>query len=169
MTLSLRAATVLGLVAAFFSASVYAADDVPQPEAKEKTSIMRASQLINMSVQNKAGENIGTVNDIVLDGKGQVRYLAIQFGSTFGFGGKLFAVPFQAVQFRFDGNSNTHYLSFDVSKEQLESAPGFASDKWPDFGDARFTSTVDKYYESRSARPGVKVEVRPGTRVPEKR
>lgn len=165
MSLSLRTGLALSLVAALFATSAYAADPA-LPSVPVKASIHRASQVIGMSVYNANSESIGTVNDIVVDGKtGQCRYLAIKFGTTFGLGGKLFAVPYTAVQFRYDSKTNQHYVLFDVRKEQLEQAPGFPSDNWPDFGDARFTGTIDKFYESRDAKPGVNVEIRPGTRT----
>jgi len=167
MSLSTRAGFALGLAAVLFASTAWAADAPLPPSAPVKATIHRASQVIGMSVANAAGENIGTVNDVVIDAKsGQCRYLAISFGTTFGFGGKLFAVPYNAVLFRYDSKNNNSFVMFDVRKEQLEQAPGFASDKWPDFGDARFTGTVDKFYEAH--RPGVNVEVRPDTRaVPE--
>lgn len=152
----LRAAFAFALLFAFGSAVV--AQDRPAAAPKQTTTevkekIHRASQLMNLSVQNAKRDDIGKIHDIVIDAKsGNVRYFAIQFGSTFGFGGKLFAVPYNAVQIRYDSQSNSNFCLFDVSKEQLEKAPGFQSDKWPDFGDQAFTGTIDKFYEVHSQR-----------------
>jgi len=139
-----------------FGVAVFAEDRPAVPKqatSPVKATIHRASQLMNMSVQNAKRDEIGKITDIVVDANsGQVRYFAIQFGSTFGFGGKLFAVPFKAVQIRYDSTSNSQFVLFDVNKESLEKAPGFPSDKWPDFGDQTWTGTIDKFYEADSQR-----------------
>ena len=42
--------------------------------------------------------------------------------------------------------SSRNELVLNVEKERLEKAPGFEEDRWPDFGDAGFRQSVDRYW-----------------------
>ena len=113
-------------------------------------SLFRTADLIGMPVRNAKGENLGKVNDLVIDMKaGDVRYAALSFGGIAGLGGKLFAVPWQAMTFKFGepNNINSRYFLFDVTKEKLESAPGFDPSHWPDVADPQWSASIDKHYD----------------------
>lgn len=106
----------------------------------------RSSQLVGMRVRDKAGKDIGNINDLVIGlDQGDIRYAALSFGGFAGIGTKLFAVPWQAMTFHF--GERDRYFVFDVTEEQLKNAPGFDSNQWPNFGDAKWTSSVDKHYK----------------------
>ncbi len=64
-----------------------------------------------------------------------------------GIGNKLFAVPFEAFQFRQDTARNSSpVLVLDVNKSQLEGAVGFDKDQWPNFADNDFLNDLDRRY-----------------------
>ena len=114
----------------------------------DTSSTYRASVLMNMPVHNAQGEQLGSINDFVIDlTTGSVRYAAISFGGFLGFGDKLFAVPMKAMTLRHDGN-NASYFVLNVPKERLEKAPGFNRDAWPAFGDPIWSNEIDRYYET---------------------
>jgi sporulation protein YlmC with PRC-barrel domain len=105
----------------------------------------RSSTLVGMAVKNSAGEDLGKINDLVIDERGSVRYAAISFGGFLGVGDKLFAVPYRSLTIRTDVDGK-HHAELNVNKKLLEKAPGFPSDKWPDFGDESFTKEIDSFY-----------------------
>ena len=107
---------------------------------------MRASKVIGMEVKNAANESLGKVNDLVIDDKGGVRYVAVSHGGVLGVGSKLFAVPYRALHVKTSIDNDTPYFELNVDKALLEKAPGFPSDKWPDFGDEAFLREVDSFY-----------------------
>jgi sporulation protein YlmC with PRC-barrel domain len=107
---------------------------------------MRASKVIGMEVKNAAGESLGKINDLVIDDKGGVRYAAVSHGGVLGVGSKLFAVPYRVMHLKSSIDSDTHYFELNVDKTLLEKAPGFPSDKWPNFGDETFSKEVDSFY-----------------------
>lgn len=109
----------------------------------------RVSKMIGMDVQNMKGEDLGEIEDLVMDTQtGKIRYAAISFGGFLGVGDKLFAVPLHALKLKHEGE-NTYFV-LNVDKQRLNNAPGFNKDAWPDFGNSQFTSQVDKFYGATS-------------------
>lgn len=112
---------------------------------------LRSSELIGLNVKNSQGQDLGEVEDFVIDVKdGRVAYLALSFGGFLGIGDKLFAVPFDQVKFH-HGTDET-YVMYDISKERLANAPGFDSDNWPDLNDPQWRKRIDDHYR-QAARP----------------
>jgi sporulation protein YlmC with PRC-barrel domain len=118
---------------------------------------IRASQLIGMNIENRNGEGVGEINDLLIDGNtGKVRYAAVTYGGFLGVGDKMFAVPFEAFKVRRQaGDADDYVLTLDVTQEQLEGAVGFDQESWPNFADRNFTSELDRRYGiDRSTRTG---------------
>lgn len=112
----------------------------------------RTSKLVGLAVKNEKAEDLGKIEDLVMDENGQVRYAAISFGGFLGFNNKLFAVPFKALHIKHDpGSSSTYVQVNNVSKAYLESADGFPSDKWPDLTDEAATKKIDTYWLRKDA------------------
>lgn len=106
----------------------------------------RTSKVVGMSVKNKANEDLGKIEDLVMDESGRIHYAAVSFGGFLGFNNKLFAVPFKAFTIKNDPGSSSYYMELDVSRKHLENAEGFPSDKWPDFNDLEMRTKWDKFY-----------------------
>jgi len=155
---------ILAAAAASLFAAVSLADDVkvqvnaPGARAANSATAHRASKMIGMAVKNAAGESLGKINDLVIDEKGSIRYAAVQFGGFAGFNAKLFAVPWNHFAIKNDIDSDNLYVELNINKETLENAPGFPSDKWPDFADQTFTKDVDSFYLKNAPRNRVEVE-----------
>lgn len=123
---------------------------------------IRASKLIGMNIKNPQAKDLGSINDLVIDGNnGRIRYAAVSYGGFLGAGDKLFAVPWEALQVKPDPEDGDKLvLILDVTKQQLEGAQGFDQEHWPDFADRKFTDAIDKQYGVE--RRGVNVEAGPG-------
>lgn len=105
----------------------------------------RASLVIGADVRNPANQNLGSIEDLVVNARtGQVQYAVLSFGGVLGIGDKLFAIPVNSLQARTDDDK---YI-LDVSKDRLKNAPGFNKKNWPDFADASFRGSVDDYYNN---------------------
>lgn len=108
---------------------------------------LRASSITGMPVRNAANDNLGSINDFVVDmPSGKIRYLAVSYGGFLGLGDKLFAVPPSAFRLMHDADRDRHYLVLDVTEDRLKNAPGFDQNNWPDFADATWQKQVDDYY-----------------------
>ena len=109
----------------------------------EHTSVLSASTLIGDTVRNQQGEELGSLEEMMLDlDSGQVAYAVLSFGGFLGLGDKYFAIPWQAVSV----DTENHEIVLDVSKEKLENAPGFDKDNWPSTVDRSWVAEVHSYY-----------------------
>ena len=102
--------------------------------------LMGAETLIGNRVVNRFEQDVGTIKEIMLDvHSGQVRYAVMRAGGVMGVGGKLFAVPWQAL--RLD-TANKRFV-LDVDPAQLEAATGFDKNHWPDRADPTWQRSLD--------------------------
>ena len=97
--------------------------------ARDKSGVLKASDLIGMNVQGTDGKKLGDIKDLVIDPEeGGVEYAVLEFGGFAGIGDKYFAVPWEALQL----DQTNKKLSLDVHKKDLKNAPGFDKNNWPD-------------------------------------
>jgi hypothetical protein len=100
----------------------------------------KASELVGMNVRGKSGDDeIGEISDLMIATDGTVEYAAVSFGGFLGLGDKLFAVPFEGMEFvRERGEAETVYARIDVTEDQLRNRAGFNQDRWPQVADESF-------------------------------
>jgi hypothetical protein len=105
--------------------------------------MLSAGTLCGDAVVNPAGENLGKIEELMIDlEQGRVAYAVLSFGGFLGIGNKLFAIPFEALEL----DAENHRFVLDTPREKLENAPGFDKDEWPDFADPSFGQQVYGYY-----------------------
>ncbi len=104
---------------------------------------LSTSSLTGNEVRNADGEDLGKIEDFMIDtATGEVNYAVLSFGGFLGIGDKLFAVPLQAM--RLDTDNEAFVL--DESKERLKNAPGFDKNHWPNSADEKWYNDVRSYY-----------------------
>jgi len=110
---------------------------------KTYTSSLSTSSINGTDVVNTQGEDVGHIEDIMIDlSTGHIAYAVLSFGGLLGIGNKLFAVPFES--FTIDQNDEKFIL--DVNKDRLKDAPGFDKNDWPETSDRTFQTEVYTYY-----------------------
>ena len=91
--------------------------------------VLSATSIIGDKVINSAGEQLGTMKELMIDlDAGLIAYAVLSFGGFLGLGDKLFAIPWEALTL----NDEDHTFILDVDKEVLKDAPGFDKEHWPD-------------------------------------
>ncbi|HRD71061.1 MAG: PRC-barrel domain-containing protein [Legionella sp.] len=105
--------------------------------------VVKASEVTGVDVKNGAGENLGEINEVVIDKlNGTVSYLVLDFGGILGFGNKFFAVPWKLFSY----NEDDDCFILNVDKERFKNAPGFDKDHWPNFTSPDISNSINKYY-----------------------
>ncbi len=130
------------------------ADHVTQPNMNDRAmpadKVCKASELIGLNVRGvDSDDDVGSIKDLVIGSDGRVKYAAVSFGGFLGMGDKLFAVPFQAIDFVKTGND--HFARIDVTEATLKEKHGFNQDHWPTEADRSFAN--DKL-RRQAAAPG---------------
>src|SRR5450759_4390891 len=102
-------------------------------EVMKQPKVLTASTLKGDKVTNAKGEDLGKVEEIMLDlERGQVAYVVLSFGRVNWMpNNKLFAVPWGSFSISYHDKK----FILNVSEETLKSAPGFDRDNWPDAPD----------------------------------
>jgi sporulation protein YlmC with PRC-barrel domain len=105
--------------------------------------VLSSSSICSDHVRNAAGEDLGKIEDLMIDvNSGRIAYAVLSFGGFLKMGNKLFAVPWEAL--RLDAANKQFILSVD--KDVLERATGFDKDNWPDMADPTFGSRLYRQY-----------------------
>jgi sporulation protein YlmC with PRC-barrel domain len=123
--------------------------------------VLSASTLAGDSVKNAAGEDLGKVDELMIDiPSGRVAYAVLSFGGFLRMGNKLFAVPWGALTV----DEDRKCFILDVDKAKLENAPGFDKDNWPDMADTAWGSQIHSYYGRKPYWETETLEEQPGRR-----
>ncbi len=105
--------------------------------------LLSSSTIAGDSVKNRQGEELGNIEDLMVDvSSGKVEYAVLSFGGFLGLGDKYFAIPFNQLGV----DHKNHCMILNVDKERLKDAPGFDKDNWPNFADPSFRNSVNTYY-----------------------
>ena len=98
-----------------------------------------ASKLIHDRVINMSGEEIGKIEELMVDvTSGRIAYAVLSFGGFMGIKNKLFALPWAAITV----DESKQRFIVNVTKEALDKIPGFDKDHWPDLDDLDYAAGV---------------------------
>jgi hypothetical protein len=104
---------------------------------------MPVSTFMGYRVINPVGEDLGKIEDVVIDlDSRRIAYAVLSFGGFLGFGDKLFAIPWEALK----PSSKEAQFILHVNREALENAPGFDREHWPEMADRQWGAGIYDYY-----------------------
>jgi sporulation protein YlmC with PRC-barrel domain len=84
--------------------------------------LVGASEIRGTHVKNPQGQDLGTIDEVLIDpDTGQVRFVILEVGGFLGLGSTRVAVPLSAFQITEEGNKPNWVL--DADKDKLKNAP----------------------------------------------
>jgi len=128
-------AMIVALSLGLATVNALAAEAMAQSWSKEYS----FDQIKGMPVMNMQMEDLGRVQDIVIDSQGHVPFAVLYHGGHLGVGGKLVAVPFNALGFDTRGK----YLVLNSTKDKLDAAPAF---KRSDLTDQKWAEDTYRFF-----------------------
>jgi sporulation protein YlmC with PRC-barrel domain len=105
--------------------------------------VLSASTMTGDTVRNMKGEDLGRIEEVMIDlDSGRIAYAVLSAGGFLGIGDRFFAIPWNALAVDLEQRE----FILDVDKERLERAPGFDEDSWPLMADRQWGETIHGYY-----------------------
>ena len=113
------------------------------PDANRPLERLTATSIIGDKVENPQGEDLGTIDNLMINvHSGRIEYAVLEYGSFLGIGGKLFAIPFEELRV----SPGRHVFILNRDKDYLRMSPGFDKNHWPDTNDHTYYGDVDSYW-----------------------
>jgi hypothetical protein len=116
-------------------------------DTKEIGRLISSGKVAGTSVENPNGDNLGHIRDVMIDKvSGEVAYAVLKYGSFLGVGGKLFALPWDVLEY---DTARSAYV-VDIPEDQLRGGPGFVENNEPNWSDPAYNKTLHDYYGSEA-------------------
>lgn len=146
----------------------------PQPttaNTQEDPNTFRARDVLGMTVKDPQSQAVGTVDDLVIDGRnGQVQYAVVALGADQN--ERLVVMPWTILQTQYGPNPDQRFIVLDMEPQRIQSAPVVTRSQWPgvvysEWGE--WQPRIDKYYkmevERKQKRRGDKIKIKEKIRV----
>jgi len=98
---------------------------VEETQVSKNMTFVPATEIKGSRVVNVKEENLGKIEEVMIDSEqGRIAYVVLSFGGLLGMGNKLFAIPWESLEY----NRGDYILRLD--KSILEKAEGFNEEAW---------------------------------------
>ncbi|HLH48659.1 MAG TPA: PRC-barrel domain-containing protein [Roseiarcus sp.] len=110
---------------------------------QETGTLIAADKVQGTTVYNTAGENLGSIQDVMIDKKsGNVAYAIMSFGGFLGIGNKYHPLPWSML--KYDTSKGGYVVN--LSRSVLEKAPNYAAGNPPAWGNREYETSIHDYY-----------------------
>jgi len=113
----------------------------PRPADMKQGQQIKVSKLIGKEVKNDQGEQLGKVEDLIINSNYAVKFAVISSSDALGGGEKCIAVPINALNCSADGA-----IRLSATAEQLKNANKTQTAGWIAVSDEEWTRDIDGYY-----------------------
>ena len=113
-------------------------------QSDETHRLISSDKVDGTSVYNRNGDNIGTIDHLMIDKiSGQVEYAVMSTGGFLGIGDSYSPVPWDSLVY--DVNMGGYVM--DADRARLEQAPRYTSKAQPNWSDRSYADRVDEYWQ----------------------
>lgn len=98
-------------------------------------------QLLNQQVKNDKGENLGLIEDLMVDSQGRLLYAVLAPSGDVRMSDKYLLVPWPALSKTTEDN-----LMLPLDKERLAQAPAYSKNQPPNIENVQFNTTTYAFY-----------------------
>ena len=116
-----------------------------EPAKGEAVNAFMVEKIVGSKVRTMKGEELGTIEDIVVDiDTGRILYAVMDIGGFLGIGGKLLPIPWRSLA----PLPSEGIFFLDITKEKLKDAPAYDRNNLPDMGDMHWGTKVGDFYSA---------------------
>ncbi|MFO0890046.1 MAG: PRC-barrel domain-containing protein [Isosphaeraceae bacterium] len=120
--------------------------DRPSTSRENFTTMYLASKVLGAKLQNAGSENLGSVEDLLLDRNSRAAFAIIGHGGVLGIGENYIPVPWSKLKLTDRQDSGGLVATIDSTKDQIEKAPLVKGDTYATMLAPGFTDQVYKYF-----------------------
>ncbi len=103
--------------------------------------LRRASDLIGKNVDDRAGKDMGEIDDIVVNmSNGKIHHAVLAFDQSWNLKDKLISLPMRAFTYGADKDD----LVMNVDKATIDTKRAYDKNTWPDINDPSYVTDVDR-------------------------
>lgn len=130
-----------------------------EADAQSTGAFYKASDLIGMEVHGQNNEDIGEVQDLLVDSAtNEIEYLVLDTGVFADLDGKQPILPWAVVDVHAAADADEHYILVPLTEERIKTAPALNIAEVDLMRTATWINQVDTFYEAdinqrRTARP----------------
>ncbi len=115
----------------------------------QRSKALHAADVVGADVRNMQNEDLGEIQDVVMDPQsGEMSYAILAHGGFLGLGEKQIAVPWQ--QLKVTDSAETPVFVLNISDETLDEAPSFDRDSWAEIDNTEWRRSNDHFYQQHT-------------------
>jgi sporulation protein YlmC with PRC-barrel domain len=115
--------------------------ETPSPTSED--TLLRSSSLFSYRVKSPQGEDLGKIEEVMIDmGVKRIAYAVLSFGGFLGLGDKWVPVPWDALTLKPDEK----ILILNIEKEKLQKAPNYERATLPELANRQWGAVIHTYY-----------------------
>ncbi len=108
--------------------------------------LLLATKLRSANFKNNRNEELGKLEDLLLDGRYHAAFAIMGQGGVLGIGGNYIPIPWSKLGFKVNPEANAVAVTIDVAKEQLEKAPLVKGNNYATLLAPGFADGVRRYF-----------------------